>query len=225
MHNQYISISPVLSQEELTLFELFNDVCEYNIELKQPQGYSVWLHDRKGSLKDGFEIIHPKKTPKQLADDYNIAFEKLKNYSDSIFFKENLDMVMNYQSIFLRTKLLHKHLLNYQFEIGSGGTLSHLIKMVNIFHKNGFLRNFLEFDILHHDLSQIITDSTSHEAFIIENTDIYSAELLSTGYYTRREKISHKWCEELINAINIKSLQDKLQLSLKNKHPTTVQKI
>jgi hypothetical protein len=225
MHNHYLSISPILSEKELTIFQLFNDVCEYNMELKQPQGYSVWLHDRKGSLKDGFEIIHPKKSPIQLADDYNESFKKLTQYSSSSFLKENLNLVMNYQSIFLRTKLIHKNSLNYQFDFGSGGPLSHLIKMVNIFHKDGFLKEFLELDIEHHDLSQVITDSQSHEAFIIEGKDIYTAELLSTGYYTRKEKISDKWCKDLLEVIHKKALQDKLQLLLSHKEKTVVQKI
>lgn len=225
MNNNYISISPVLSQEELTLFELFNDVCEYNMEIKQSQGYIVWLHDKKGSLKDGFEIIHPKKSTTKLTTDYNDAFNQLKNYSSSLFFKENLNMVINYQSIFLRTKLSHKNSLNYQFNAEAYSTLSHLIKIVNIFHKDGFLRNFLEFNTQHHDFSQVMVNSQSHESFIIEKTDIYVAHLLPTGYYTKDEKVSDKWCEDLISSINKKALQDKLQLSLSHKHNTILQKI
>lgn len=225
MYNNYISISPVLSEKELIFFQLFNDLCESHMELKKPQGYTIWLNDKMGSFKDGFEIIHPKRKKEEIIESYNESLEKISQYSRSLFFKENIGIVMNYQNIFLRTKLIHKHSENYQFETESTTLVLHLIKIINLFHKDGFLKKFLELDIKDHIFSQIILDKNTNDSFIIDETDIYNAELLSTGYFKKLNKISQIWSEELLSIIQKKSLQDKLNISLSYKEKSSLQKI
>ena len=204
----YISITPLLSQEELIFLNNFNELLMLAKKTCTPNN-SIWLYKKK-EFNDGFEVISDIANKDELKLRFDKNINKLSKYSESCEFVNNFMFLTNYKEFFLQSTAIHQHSNNYRIEHDDSPMFSHLFKLIHIFHEQGMIKKFLKLNLNDHEFSKVVINEQTEDGYIIENTNIYETSLLPSGYYTKNNEISLTWGSDLFEIMKKVTFENKL---------------
>lgn len=206
----YIEVHPLLTDEELNIFKLFNDILALNSKMKVNPP-AIWLNDK--NFPDSFEVISNESDKNSINLELQKKISSFKKYCQIIFYYENLDLIINYKDLFFKTEIIHMNDSNYKINCYSSNFYIHLIKFIHFFHHNGLFRKILNISVQGHTFSHVITQGINEDPYILEGTDVYDATLLNTGYYKKNNNLFHQ-SEDFLSDINKKIIFDKFSNDL-----------
>lgn len=209
----YIEVNPLLTDDELNIFNLFNDILILNSQMKVNPP-AIWLNDKK--YPDNFEVISKESDKEGINLLLQQKISNFKQYCSLNFYSENLDLIINYKDLFFKTEITHINNYNYKINCYSSNFYIHLIKFIHFFHHNGLFKKMLNISVQGHTFSDVIIQGVNEEPYILDGTDIYDAILLNTGYYKKNDNLLYQ-SEEFLSTINRKIIFDKFSNELSHK--------
>lgn len=206
----YIEVNPIFTDEELNIFNLFNEILALNSQMKVNPP-AIWLNDKKNP--DDFEVISNESDKESINQNLQEKISNFKKYCSINFYHENLDLIINYKDLFFKTEIIHINNSNYKINCYSSNFYIHLIKFIHFFHHNGLFKKILNISVQGHTFSDVITEGFNETPYILDGTDIYDAILLNTGYYKKHNNLFHQ-SEDFLSSINKKIIFDKFSNNL-----------